>query len=626
MSLETPSPLRTHETVDTGNNVGDTTTTPDARAKELGEAKEKFGTFFADLEKTINGYLGTKEILFTVKPGGWYIDLENLQINADPEFFLEKGYTSQEALYATFHEARHFLDMLRDPEAYDDQFNRFKTLAEVHPSYPKALHRLYNCLDDVLINNGVDATWKAGDEVRRTLYPKLFPGTDLRGNSEQKTPRHRQFMYALLRRAMLPDEEIEIDDEVREAIERIERDPRKPLTKLLTMVDRTGAGAFEPASRYALVMKNYEPTFLEFFKKDLEDRQSLKEDEQGGGGGGNGDGDPFDDDQFKDAIPDPIDYDDLLEQAKKINDKIQEQKKNEFKEAMGVNRKDYEAYARDYRKIEQYIKELSSLFDEVISKRKHVYRKMRKQAREGLALDPRKLATAVAEVRTGNLEPVVMLDYKKYERVENRPTEIDFTLVCDGSGSMNERYIEQRRIAVLVLEAFADFRARIEKARRTGEDIRLDVRTALRIFSDKDYQIKQLGDTLTHEERVRAHKALTNLPFGDNNEIATFNAIEGDEFTLEKVKKMKEGNLKKIILFLTDGESDKEKIKKRISQLYDLAGGTPDKQDALVIAAIGFDGGDTAKETYAPHGYYAQHIGDVPREFEKFLKAILDNV
>ncbi|MCX6780538.1 MAG: hypothetical protein NT003_00235, partial [Candidatus Magasanikbacteria bacterium] len=96
---------------------------------ELDAARAEFGAFFRGLEKTINGYYGTGDIAFTIKPGGWYVDLEKITVNADPEFFLKKGYSKSEALFATFHEAEHFRDMTRDSKVYKALFDRFKANA-----------------------------------------------------------------------------------------------------------------------------------------------------------------------------------------------------------------------------------------------------------------------------------------------------------------------------------------------------------------------------------------------------------------------------------------------------------------------------------------------------------------
>jgi len=58
------------------------------RELALAEAQEEFGEFFSGLEKTINAYFGTPDMTFSVRPEGWYIDLEDIRVNADPTFLV----------------------------------------------------------------------------------------------------------------------------------------------------------------------------------------------------------------------------------------------------------------------------------------------------------------------------------------------------------------------------------------------------------------------------------------------------------------------------------------------------------------------------------------------------------
>src|SRR3990167_6693191 len=115
----------------------------------------------------------------------------------------------------------------------------------------------------------------------------------------------------------------------------------------------------------------------------------------------------------------------------------------------------------------------------------------------------------------------------------------------------------QRRLAVLATEACALFQEKIQQARRHGEHIQLDVRSEVREFSDSDTELKPLSPTLTHAERVAMHKALKKLPSGGNNEAATFDAIESAQYGPARLKRLRTGELKKLVVWLTDGGTDK---------------------------------------------------------------------
>jgi len=599
------------------------------------EAADRFENFAQTFEPAINAYFGVRDIQFTCKPGGWYIDLEKIIVNADPKFFIERGYTESEALFATFHEAEHFRDMITAPEVYKTIFAHFKIKTDVHKAYPKALQRLYNCVDDVLVNNAVMTRWNFGKQVKDRLYPKLFPSRVLNfaGNPPKHQPRHRQFMYALLREAMLPDEKCEVDADVRQALDSWQKRLGKNINTLefLTYIDpATQSARHTPEKRYDFMRHSLEPIFEELYKKDLADLNQFEEEGEGEGKGAGqkGEGDPFEGDPFDDAIPDRMDPDELFDQAQKINKAIGEKKADEFKDLMGVDRKDFEAYQKDYKKVEAYIDELSHAFDPVINRRKSYRRKLRRRTKEGPMIDSRLVATGFAAIKTGHTDPTIMLDYEQVEKVRNSPRGLDLTLICDGSGSVKDPISMslERQLAVLAMEAFNRFRERIALERQKGEQIILDIKTETRIFSDGDTCVQPLSNEFNHKDRIRLHKQLLNMPGGGTNEVPTLEEIK-KQFDAKVQAALRKGELKKIVIFLTDGESNNaEALKQKIKELYALAGKTKEGKSNLVVAAIGFDQGNEVVKNYAPFGYYAASLDKVIPIFVKIIEQILEDI
>ncbi len=591
---------------------------PESRAM-----RERCEAFQVKNEKIVNGYFGTPDIAFSLRAGeGAYIDLEKIRVNIDPELLFRYGMTAAEALFVVFHEAEHFRDMIRDPDVYTGNFDRIRAETGPHEAYPKALHRLFNCVDDVLVNKAVMRRWKAGEAVKDPLYRKLFSKPDLNVDSDgQPVPRHRQFMYALLRRAMLPDEETVIDEDVEDAIrEATDRGEGKAdLTSVMTAVDRTGKAVLEPADRFFAMWKFCVPIFRRLYEQDLADRAPKENPKEK----------PFGDDPLEGAIPDPIDSSEAASAAKSIADKLAQKKNDEYTDLYGVTREDFDRYKRDYDEVESHIDDLSRTFDAVIERRKTVRRVLRKPVRDGVMLDPRKAAIAIAEMKAGNDDPQVELGYERRETILNLPSEFEFTLVCDGSGSMKDggKSVLQRKLSVLVTEALKEFQDRLDTERRKGEDLRLSVKTEVRIVSDNDSVAKPLSTSLSHEERVKMGKALRNLPNGNNNEPETFRKMEEEQFDSETCAKLRDGRLKKVILFLTDGITDKTAIQRCITRLEDAVNeGQPDEGNGLVVAGLGFGEGTSARDTYAPNGYYADSFAKVPDIFKDFFKEILDTL
>ena len=604
-----------------------------SEAKEaLTHARKQYTEFKETFEPVINGYFGTESIQFSMEPGGWYIDLEDIKVNADPNFFLEKGYSESEALFATFHEAEHFRDMAQDHESYRRQFRRLRRESIKDPPYGKALKTLYNCLDDVLVNRSVMSRWRAGSKAKDTLYPKLFKRADLRGDPKRPQPRHRQFMYGLLREAMLPDEEIQVDPEVREAIDTWQaRGGSRKTIDILTDVDQQGVARNKGTERFKIIAATAEPDFKKLFEQDLKDRKAKPK--RGGGEPGEGkpgsSDQPFEEDPLADAIPDPIDYEDILDEINKINEAIAKKKGKEFEEAMGVSKEDFEAYQRDYVRVKPFIEELSEVFDQIIQRRISKRRVLRKPVKEGPMLDPRKAAIGVAEIKAGKTDPTIFLDYREQEVVREQPDQIEFTMVCDGSGSMkdNPKELMQRRLAVLFTEAFADFQDGIAKRARAGEQIKLNVLSEVRIFDNDDREVKSLSSELSHVDRVKMHSMLRNLREKQgNNEPATFEAIREEQFNAERIRKLRAGELKKVILFLTDGETNKDAVQTEIGKLNKLAGKTKQETSNFIVAGIGFEGGQSVEGTYAPNGEYVESLQDVPKTLKNFIKRILGDV
>jgi hypothetical protein len=570
----------------------------------------------------MRGYLGTTDIEFTFEGRGWFVDLERYRINADPKFFMERGYSESESLFASFHEMEHFLDMMRDQDAYTAMFAHTERIGG---GLGRAISRMYNCLDDVLVNRCVMSKWAAGAKAKDSLYPKLFPDAALDRHpvTGAPEPRHRQFMYALLRQAMLPHEPVTVEPEVREAIERANgrSEGAASCLDMLTEVDALGRGVLAPRERFNFIHNRFEPIFRELYEKDLKDRKP----EPPHGRGEPGEPiDDFGDDPHEKSIPDPIDLkklnDDLAALRKALKDKA-------FKDAMGVTEKDFGSYRKDFERIKPYIARLSAAFDKVITRRIHERRVLRKPAREGVMVDPSRVAAGMGALRAGGSEPEMMLKHETERTLENRPSELEISLVFDGSGSMNSdgKALMQRQLAVLILESLDAFRIRIANARKQGEDIRLDIRSSARIFSDDCTVIKPLTDTLTHEERVTLQKALKNIPGFGNNEMSFFDDIEKQEMGAPTLRKLAVGDLKKVVLVLTDGESDAGAIRARIAALEKRAVG-PKGTDPFIIAGIGFAGGKTAVTTYAPHGYYAESFEALSNIFATFLGEILDTL
>lgn len=588
----------------------------------LAKANEAHNDFMAVHQRTIEAYAGREAIHFTVKPGGWYIDLETGRTNVDPKFFLDKGYGESEALFATFHEMEHFRDAASDPEAYRKIFKDIDSLGKVHPAYPKKMKQFVNCLDDIMVNRVVMGRWASGDVSKDALYPKLFPNNDF---TDQ--PKHKQMMYTLLREAMLSGEPCVVAADVREIIDKynertMKTAGRKTIDILTAFSPRKQRAAMEAKDRNEHIMVVLEPMFRKLFLEDVKKFRESQEKEKENGEG-DGTPDPFEDCPLDEGIGDPVSPEDILDQIDKHVAHKKTQSDKEFKELMGVEKKDFDAYTRDFKEIEPYLEQMSQLFDRLIQERITYRQRLSKPGKEGPALNPGTLAVGAAAIKAGNLEPEIFVDYEPEKVVEKHPNKIELSLRADGTGSVDQdtsKIIAQRRTVVLFLEAIQMFREKVAEANFHGAGIDLQLFTDIHQFSDTDEEIISPTNKIDHVTRVKVHKTLTSgLLKGGNNEVPMFNNLLAD-LTPEKIAGMRTRDLKKIVIIMTDGGTEVN-AKSYIAQMREKAGA----EKNFAVGAIGYGSDGAAVESvYHPVGVYCPQVAQLADAFEKMLAAMLD--
>ncbi len=153
---------------------------------------------------------------------------ENREILINPNFVEEKKLDDPERMYVFCHEISHIVQLFQDPNGYIETFDIAKEEGEKNPDNKKAVekswNRYFNSFMDIHGNathEGRMPSFRGRRNPRQTLYgEKLFPSTDL-----TEYPRNLQFCYSVLRRTMVPDEEIKLSPVV-------EKKLREPISYL----------------------------------------------------------------------------------------------------------------------------------------------------------------------------------------------------------------------------------------------------------------------------------------------------------------------------------------------------------------------------------------------------------
>jgi hypothetical protein len=245
---------------------------------------------------------------------------------------------------------------------------------------------------------------------------------------------------------------------------------------------------------------------------------------------------------------------------------------------------------------ESVVDELRTLIKRIIAHRLKPAPLPRYPVEEGDTLiDPVELIT---QVRGGNLYPRVWETEEVAEKKGKRFGEIELSLVADRSGSMDEKggakRIEQQRAAVLFMEALKDLGDACEEERMNLE-VPLSVQSEIWSFqasNDDKVPRKAMSDTLTEKERISVADTLATTPGERTTDFVPLETIFAglSATTLDKIK---EGELKKIVVVFTDGDSNDPSRVGRVCATL--------REKGIVVVGVGItEDGAAALTTYAP--------------------------
>lgn len=332
--------------------------------------------------------------------------------------------------------------------------------------------------------------------------------------------------------------------------------------------------------------------------------------------------------KFPEAVP--------LEEIEKAFKEWKEiQKKNspdkadeDYAQKIGVEKKDLQEYRKIVNELEKIVnpetdvgivEELRNLFSRIISKRLKMALAPQYPVEEGDELvDPAQL---IADVKSGNLQPKVWEDTEMKEKKGDRFGEVEITLVCDRSGSMEEgqKAAEQQKSAVLVMEVLKEF-AELCEAEKINIDKPLEVKSEIYSFaSDEEDKIplKKMSVELGEAERIKILKKLYDLP-GSTTDFNCLEAIDSN-LDIKTKQKIKEGELKKIVIVFTDGGSDDpSRVQGVLKSL---------RADGVIAIGIGItSGGSPVLSTYAPNALVVEDVQKLPIVLGELLKDHLKDI
>ena len=535
----------------------------------------KAARFFSENEQAISDYAQHAGFIFELGDH-WSIDMQTGRGTYDPKFFVKRGFTESESMWATCHEIERFRDWRKDSEAYGKLFSRTQK--------ERRIYLLYHSITTILANREESRRFPAHQETLEYLYEdKLFPRINY-----VKSPRHLQFVYAIVREAALPMEELTLSPEVRAEINKLRNIDGEGTDLILLASDPT----ILPGERFDLIQDYIEPIYERFFQDDVRDRKetqkkddkrntdqdALEEESMEGGSRGRERGyldrDALKDEDFfareyeetEKKLPNVLSPKEAKEEIEKeirrrqeINKSPDDIAREQFRAQHGVSATEAEDYADECRKIAYQIQPLRNIFERIIASRKEVKRRLKDRTDQGVIIDPSLIAQAYIDALGGVVSSRTQLKIRKEEFDEHKLREFEFTLVCDLSGSMNENHpggksYEQKLAAILIIEALDEFEKKL-KEERFERAIDLHVLTEVRGFHAEDEELKHLSDALDFVSRVRIARRLEHC-IGNRTADYKSMAEVAAKLDLKVRRKIEDGELKKVLILITDGGSD----------------------------------------------------------------------
>lgn len=578
-------------------------------------------------------------------------NLENNIIYVNSKFYKGFGLPEEGTYFATLHELEHFFEkkQILSEKGGEKIFARY--LERLKKSQAYSL--MDNHIADVRENTAVETNSnKDLADIEDRLYKEV-----LLKDGFANEPRHVQFCYAMHELRNLNDT-YEVAPEVRQKLDELKAITAEDGTRLVDIM-------CHPETPMSLRLKLQDryvwPMVQELLDKDLEDEKNKPssapkdgaaagEDKKDGDKGGENKEEKDGNGEEEKANPNEVFKDTYNRAAKRVPnavpiEKIEEALKEwkefqdanspatalkKYAESIGVKKEDLQMYRKIVKGLESKInpetgenivEELRKLIRRIISKRLKPNIVPRYPLEEGEELvDP---AGVLSEARRGNLQPKVWESVEIKQKLGKKHGEIEITLVCDRSGSMEQdmkKLDEQRKAAVFMMEALKEF-ADLADAERVNMDEPLEVRSEIYTFqqSDEDDKpLKKMGKELGEKERIEVMKKISTAPGNRTTDFIPLETIDKN-LNEDNLRKITEGELKKIVVVFTDGESHGvQRVKDVLEKL---------RSKGVIVIGVGItEGGKAALITYAPDARLAEQAEKLSFVLADVLKDNLADV
>jgi hypothetical protein len=546
------------------------------------EIKEYFESL-RPLARVFSGY-GVYELEVDPEAESFAFDHRKKKVIVSPKLIENLNLEREEKKYVFLHEMAHLVQLFQDPESYLESFEIPKKKAEKEKenkeAYKRAWHNFFNTFFDVHANSIVRALmplYQKGERLEKlpeNLYSKkAFPERDY-----SKAPFSVQFLNYLLRRVIVPQEDVVIDERVKREIEQKINFFGREYESLEKFVKEE---IFNPAKTIKEEMFIFKEFLMPIYEK------LLKEDAKEG---------------RIEEIPEfigefPMDSDLSEETTGKIIEGIKETEKSPNEKYKEKQKEKFEAWAKgkgfskeEIKRIEEIqertlkiIGDLEELWRNFIQKSVEIEEMKVAGSKKGVTISLPELIKELPILLTQPSEAKIFTRYLPEIKSESiKPRKINLELIVDLSGSMDE---EKRKavqeVAYALNKSLINF-YRTGNLSVVDQGIEFPVSINYRILGFGD-SVKELTETTDEEKKERTKKDRPNRDLDEEllKAVLKIQKINlggtQDSLALEKVKNsitpeirssLENGDEILVILEITDGETATPQQSKNLAQEF----------------------------------------------------------
>ncbi len=485
--------------------------------------------------------------------------------------------------------------------------------------YYNELHDLYNSLDDIYVNQIVKyrapryADGYGRNEII-SLYEKLnFGEADLTG-----LPKHQQIITALLRDAMVGDMlgQSAVSSDIAEILD------KKVLGKsmrgrVMDELQPKPNVLLDPQERYRKIQTFIEPVYRRLLEEYMEEKAQEKSDRQNtqnqsedpnndstkdvnnsenpsnfeiGDDGGDSQFDPFgsheaptlkkifssgDNDDVKKMLKDFAEEDKVKKMSPQDRNKYNARKAQEkFDQDHRISPESRAEFESVREEIADARREMQKFWSDLVGKAIEYKQKIaHEQMRGNLNIESiiRHYPELIEAESNGNFDKLPIYSRMELEKtLVDKPELIEVSLVVDGSESMSGKKIQiARKAATLLMLSLVDFNTELEyRKKETHSKLRTD--TEVIMFGSDFNIVKRLDKENNYNTDMGEAEVVSSVSKMLSGYGGTYDngPLEHILSTIdsERLEKIKNGKLKKIVFEITDGASSSEDETKRAIQ------------------------------------------------------------